>query len=75
MSFKINDRVRITEGKYKGKTGKVYKLCSVVFAEYIRITFDLKGRERTPQTCMIEEKYVTLENDLLTFLTQLYEQS
>lgn len=65
MSFKLDDRVVITGGQHKGKTGKVWRPCTKVFSEYIRIKFDLGPRERTEKTAMIKTKYVAFDNEFL----------
>jgi preprotein translocase subunit YajC len=55
------DRVKVIGGAHVGRIGTLLKKCSVVFADYVRIEFDLKKRERIQKTGMV------LKSDIETY--------
>lgn len=55
MELNQGDKVEVVSGAHTGRTGKLLKKCSVVFADYFRVEFDLKKRERIQKTAMIHK--------------------
>lgn len=49
------DKVLVTTGHHKGKTGRIYKMCSKAFPNWCRVEFDLTGRERVKKTSIMEK--------------------
>jgi hypothetical protein len=52
--------VKVISGKYKDRTGTFKKNCSAVFPDHVRIVLDLKPRQRTQETIMIEREHLEL---------------
>lgn len=53
MDFIKGEKIKVISGAHVGRTGIILKKCSVVFADYVRVEFDLKKRERIQKTAMI----------------------
>lgn len=51
--FNKGDRVEVIHGLHKGRGGTLLRKCSVVFADYVRVEFDLRKRERVVKTAII----------------------
>ncbi len=55
MDLNRGDKVEVVSGTHIGRTGTLLKKCSVVFADYFRVEFDLKKRERIQKTAMVHK--------------------
>ena len=47
------DKITVIAGHHKGKTGRIYKMCSRAFPNWCRVEFDIVGRELTKKTSMM----------------------